>query len=205
VPPALAPVVPAVARALPSTRAVSAMQLNSELQTGLLPQTVAPRLNAARRPEPLVPTESAGLAEPAQEASRQEPPEEPQRPGAHALPPLTPEDDGLDDGLDDELDEDLDDGFDDEADIGLKDRIDTISAANEADDAREDEDENEDEGVTAPGLSLIPPPALAVARPTADDPELTALAAALFGPRAQTPSHPRPSGRPRPGEGGSVR
>jgi TraG P-loop domain len=40
------------------------------------------------------------------------------------------------------------------------------------------------------------PPALAAAKPSADDPELTALAAALFGPRAQTPSHPR---RPNPG------
>ena len=40
------------------------------------------------------------------------------------------------------------------------------------------------------------PPALAASKPSADDPELTALAAALFGPRAQTPSHPR---RPNPG------
>jgi hypothetical protein len=54
-------------------------------------------------------------------------------------------------------------------------------------------------------LRPVPPPALATARPTADDPELTALAAALFGPRAQTPSHPRrAAGRPRPGEDGSV-
>ena len=45
---------------------------------------------------------------------------------------------------------------------------------------------------------LVVPPALASAKPTTDDPELTALAAALFGPRAQTPSHPRPS----PGDGG---
>jgi hypothetical protein len=56
------------------------------------------------------------------------------------------------------------------------------------------------------GLAAVPqeplprlavPPALASAKPTADDPELTALAAALFGPRAQTPSHPRPA----PGDG----
>ena len=45
------------------------------------------------------------------------------------------------------------------------------------------------------GLRPVPP-ALAAAKPSADDPELTALAAALFGPRAQTPSHPR---RPNPG------
>ena len=52
------------------------------------------------------------------------------------------------------------------------------------------------------GLAVVPqeplprltvPPALASAKPTADDPELTALAAALFGPRAQTPSHPHPA------------
>jgi hypothetical protein len=41
----------------------------------------------------------------------------------------------------------------------------------------------------------VAPPALsAAAKPTMDDPELTALAAALFGPRAQTPSHPRGQG-----------
>jgi AAA-like domain len=58
------------------------------------------------------------------------------------------------------------------------------------------------------GLAVVPqeplprltvPPALASAKPTADDPELTALAAALFGPRAQTPSHPRPT----PGDAGN--
>jgi AAA-like domain len=41
--------------------------------------------------------------------------------------------------------------------------------------------------------AVVPPPISAVARPSMDDPELTALAAALFGPRAQTPSHPRRS------------
>jgi hypothetical protein len=50
-----------------------------------------------------------------------------------------------------------------------------------------------------PVPSLVVPPALASAKPTADDPELTALAAALFGPRAHTPIHPRPA----PGEGGN--
>ena len=39
--------------------------------------------------------------------------------------------------------------------------------------------------------AVVPPPISAVSRPSVDDPELTALAAALFGPRAQTPSHPR--------------
>jgi AAA-like domain len=43
----------------------------------------------------------------------------------------------------------------------------------------------------APALRTVPPPLSAVSRPSVDDPELTALAAALFGPRAQTPSHPR--------------
>ena len=44
----------------------------------------------------------------------------------------------------------------------------------------------------APGLRPVAPPAISAAsRPSMDDPELTALAAALFGPRAQTPSHPR--------------
>ena len=44
----------------------------------------------------------------------------------------------------------------------------------------------------APALRPVAPPAIsAVSRPSVDDPELTALAAALFGPRAQTPSHPR--------------
>jgi hypothetical protein len=44
----------------------------------------------------------------------------------------------------------------------------------------------------APALRPVAPPAVsAVSRPSVDDPELTALAAALFGPRAQTPSHPR--------------
>ena len=43
-----------------------------------------------------------------------------------------------------------------------------------------------------PGLrAVVAPPISAVSRPSVDDPELTALAAALFGPRAQTPSHPR--------------
>jgi hypothetical protein len=47
----------------------------------------------------------------------------------------------------------------------------------------------------APALSPVAPPALsAAAKPTMDDPELTALAAALFGPRAHTPSHPRRAG-----------
>jgi DNA helicase HerA-like ATPase len=44
---------------------------------------------------------------------------------------------------------------------------------------------------TPPALRPVAPPALSAAKPTMDDPELTALAAALFGPRAQTPSHPR--------------
>ena len=44
----------------------------------------------------------------------------------------------------------------------------------------------------APALRPVAPPAIsAVSKPSVDDPELTALAAALFGPRAQTPSHPR--------------
>lgn len=48
---------------------------------------------------------------------------------------------------------------------------------------------------SVPALSPVAPPALsAAAKPTVDDPELTALAAALFGPRAQTPSHPRRAG-----------
>jgi hypothetical protein len=48
---------------------------------------------------------------------------------------------------------------------------------------------------TPPALRPVAPPALsAAAKPTMDDPELTALAAALFGPRAQTPSHPRGHG-----------
>jgi hypothetical protein len=48
---------------------------------------------------------------------------------------------------------------------------------------------------TPPALRPVAPPALsAAAKPTMDDPELTALAAALFGPRAQTPSHPRGQG-----------
>lgn len=54
---------------------------------------------------------------------------------------------------------------------------------------------------TPPALRPVAPPALsAAAKPTMDDPELTALAAALFGPRAQTPSHPRGQG-----EGDSAR
>jgi hypothetical protein len=57
-----------------------------------------------------------------------------------------------------------------------------------------------------PGLRPVAPPALsAAAKPTMDDPELTALAAALFGPRAQTPSHPREPREPRDGAPGSAR
>ena len=55
-----------------------------------------------------------------------------------------------------------------------------------------------------PGLRPVAPPTLSAAsKPSMDDPELTALAAALFGPRAQTPSHPRQQGQPgQPGQPG---
>jgi DNA helicase HerA-like ATPase len=49
--------------------------------------------------------------------------------------------------------------------------------------------------IPVPGLRPVAPPTLSAApKPSMDDPELTALAAALFGPRAQTPSHPRHAG-----------
>ncbi|WP_249160426.1 ATP-binding protein [Actinospica acidithermotolerans] len=57
------------------------------------------------------------------------------------------------------------------------------------------EPETYDAPESVPALSPVAPPALsAAAKPTMDDPELTALAAALFGPRAHTPSHPRRAG-----------
>ena len=60
--------------------------------------------------------------------------------------------------------------------------------------ASEPEIVDEAEESTPPALRPVAPPALSAAKPTMDDPELTALAAALFGPRAQTPSHPRGQG-----------
>jgi hypothetical protein len=61
--------------------------------------------------------------------------------------------------------------------------------------AGEPEIVDEAEESTPRALRPVAPPALsAAAKPTMDDPELTALAAALFGPRAQTPSHPRGHG-----------
>ncbi|HWG22676.1 ATP-binding protein [Actinospica sp.] len=59
----------------------------------------------------------------------------------------------------------------------------------------EPEIEDVPEDSPVPGLRPVAPPTLSAAsKPSMDDPELTALAAALFGPRAQTPSHPRQQG-----------
>ncbi|HET9172626.1 MAG TPA: hypothetical protein VFN97_24585, partial [Actinospica sp.] len=59
----------------------------------------------------------------------------------------------------------------------------------------EPEIEDPAEDIPLHGLRPVAPPTIsAAAKATMDDPELTALAAALFGPRAQTPSHPRDSG-----------
>ena len=56
-------------------------------------------------------------------------------------------------------------------------------------------DDAPDDDSPVPGLRPVAPPTLSAAsKPSMDDPELTALAAALFGPRAQTPSHPRQQG-----------
>jgi hypothetical protein len=232
-PPALEPVLPVAARALPPTRAVSAMQRlqppplvqqpplvqpqpqvppahaqpSAAPQAEPLPQTVAPRLNATRRPEPLSseplasePLSSEPLASEPLEPERTQLPPQAQGPGpGYPLLPLAP-DDGLDDGFEDDPDGELDEEYDEE----LEERFRNVAAAG-ADAAPEDAAEMPAPVAASPVLRPVPPPALATARPTADDPELTALAAALFGPRAQTPSHPRrAAGRPRPNEDGSV-
>jgi hypothetical protein len=206
-PPTLEPVVPAVARALPPTRAVSAMQqlraAQSQQAAKTPPTTQASKTQ--RVPQPSQPSQTPAdlrtealpqTVAPRRSAERRAEPEplesepleselaeaEPTRPPVRDAPAVAgPGDVGG------EKDEEPDDEPDEEIDPELEARFAVLP----------DQD--------APTLSPVPPPALATARPAADDPELTALAAALFGPRAQTPSHPRPAGPGNPGRGGTAR
>jgi len=179
-PPALEPVVPAVARVLPQTRAVPAM---SQRDAGeALPQTVAPRLSAVRGPEP--PEPAPLLDAPLLDA----PPLDALPPTRAGSPqPISPVPQSV-----------------------SQSRPPSVPQSHAGSEPEEPEPRD---GVPVPAegdaaepgaLRPVPPPALAAARPGPDDPELTALAAALFGPRAQTPSHPRPRGASSPGDG-SVR
>lgn len=145
-------------------------------QPQVLPTTAAPRLSAARCP--------AGPAADSATIS------------TAALQPLTPEDDGLGDGYGDEEGSDPDVQSIAEAALAEKVEARRDSAVNATSDAMCDDalDDGAEAGLAA--LSPVPPPALAAARPSADDPELTALAEALFGPRAQTPFDRRPGTGP---------
>jgi len=183
-PPALEPVFPAGAHALPPTRAVSAMQQTQPGQSlqpvpSALPTTAAPRLSAVRRPEPL--------------------------PTTVAPTPIAPAEDDDEENFDAEF----------QAYVADRAKEDVPPAPSEpieqtvpAEPAVEDEPPVSDEPTVqdeeppvsdeppipeVPALRpvVVPPPISAVSKPSVDDPELTALAAALFGPRAQTPSHPR--------------
>jgi hypothetical protein len=138
-PSALEPVVPAVARALPPTRAASAMRLPSTADAAA---DVAAEVAALAPAEPPAPAPA-----PAQTA-------------AGGLSPVPPD-----------------------------------AAAGPTAVGPEEPSGDATAGSGA-ALRPVPPPALAAAKPSADDPELTALAAALFGPRAQMPSHPRPAPAP---------
>ena len=174
-PPALEPVFPAGAHALPPTRAVSGVSGLSAMQPvpSALPPTAAPRLSAVRHPEPL-PTPTTVAPTPT---------------------PIAPA----------EHEDDDEENFDAEFEAYVADRTkqdvppaepsEPIKQTVPAEPAEPAEPVIEDEppipDVPALRPVVVPPPISAVSKPSVDDPELTALAAALFGPRAQTPSHPR--------------
>ena len=234
----LEPLVPAVARALPSTRAVSAMQRPAmqpsalqqarmqqaqqeaqqsvqveveqvqpvqqtpqvqqfhqlrQVPTEALPPTAAPRLSAARQPEPLpplpipeaLPTTIIAPAAPIAVAPVPDP--------APAV--LEPEDDAFDHEF---SDAEPDGGDEHDSSEATKDdapdflNLSSLSPAAPPPAPAEPAEYAEPPIPDAPALRPVAPPAIsAVSKPSVDDPELTALAAALFGPRAQTPSHPR--------------
>jgi len=231
VPPVLEPVMPAVAGALPPTRAVSAMQqqrarteppalaepVSQQVSAEPLSpqQTTASRL-AAPRVQPIGPA-PAGIPEPLEPSPRPEPPAaEPEPPAAVPMfepepaarfepvaePELTPEPARTPEPAPEtapapapepEVQPEFEPEFEFEPDLGPDDELPARFQGLRA----LPDDEAEEPPVLLAPLPHDPlpriatPPALASAKPTSDDPELTALAAALFGPRAQTPSHPR--------------
>ena len=204
-PPVLEPIIPTVARALPPTRAVSATQQTQPQQTRQ--ERLAQRAEQARQvPSPLhamppapqveaLPTTSA----PRLSAVRQPPP----APAPIPLP--EPEADvagGINDSADDaivdvivvpvEAGAEVEPEFEDDDFPDDDDDLEASDADNAyADDVPQVEIVEDDPAPIVPALRPVAPPISAVLRPSVDDPELTALAAALFGPRAQTPSHPR--------------
>jgi len=201
-PPALEPVFPPGAHALPPTRAVSAMQSVQPLQSSqpsqplqpvpsALPPTAAPRLSAVRHPEPLPPTV----------------PLPPIAPAEPAADPFDDEEESFDaefeayvaDRTKDEVPPtEPSDPTDSVAPTASPEPVEQTVPAEPAVPAEptvqhEPPVSDEPPIPDAPALRpvVVPPPISAVSKPSVDDPELTALAAALFGPRAQTPSHPR--------------
>lgn len=217
-PPVLERVLPSVTGALPPTRAASAVQQQrarpepvAQPEPLSLPQTTAMRPSSARAeplerfaPQPPAAAPPEPEAEPKPgfefELKPESEPESELKPEPESepefefefepVPRSEPEPDfepGSEPGFE----------FDEEFEDELPARFQGLAAL--------PDDADEPAAVSAPAAvgalsqdSLPPialPPALASAKPTSDDPELTALAAALFGPRAQTPTHPRgPSG-----------
>jgi hypothetical protein len=160
--------------------------------TEALPPTAAPRLSAVRQPEPLQPAPTLEALPPT------------------VVPPLLPA--APEEELDDAHEFDNDDEYDVQDDITNDGpdflNLSSLSVSPPAPTAPAEplrpaqpqpvppsqyaEPATTPPIPAAPALrAVVPPPISAVSKPSVDDPELTALAAALFGPRAQTPSHPR--------------
>ena len=245
-PPALEPVMPAVARALPPTRAVSAMQQPAMQPSALqqarlqqaqrqqqiqveqvqvqptqsaqsmpqsqplppihhaqpeplpLPTTAAPRLSAVRQPESLRP-----IPVPEAPPTTPVPPPVVAAPAPVVLTPVPqpePEPAAAGFGADDEIEDDgtavswlsLASMTEPAEPAGPEEPAEPTRLARPIVVEPVPEPDAEPPVPDAPALRPVAPPAIsAVSRPSVDDPELTALAAALFGPRAHTPSHPR--------------
>jgi hypothetical protein len=208
-PPVLEPIFPTVARALPPTRAVSAMQQIQPQQTRQ--ERLAQRAEQARQvPSPLQPLPPAPQVEalPTTSAPRLSAVRQPLPTPVAPVPPPEPEsepvaeevnvNDSVDDAVVDlivvpvEADAEIEPEFEDEfGDDDLEGSDPTDVADTDFEDEPHVEIVEDEPAPTPPALRPVAPPISAVLRPSVDDPELTALAAALFGPRAQTPSHPR--------------
>ena len=182
-----------------------------QVPTEALPPTAAPRLSAVRQPEPLPPLP---IPEPLPTTIAPAPPialaPEPVPTPVPAPTPavLDPEDDAFDHEFSDAEPDDGEPGDSDEhegRDATKDDTPDFLNLSSLSPAAppapasapapaapTEPAEYAEPPIPDAPALRPVAPPAIsAVSKPSVDDPELTALAAALFGPRAQTPSHPR--------------